>query len=269
MSFERDRGVGSSELPALPAVRRMRIHMGCTVVVEACADSSAAALAASEAAFAAVAKAEGGLHPGRPESDLAVLNAAAAGSAVSVRADTWQLLRLAQDLSQLTAGVFDPCLPAARGRISDLELESDGRVIVHVPVAVDLGGMGKGHAVDRAVTALLAAGCTAGLVNAGGDMRVFGPLAHEVMLRGPGGRLDPLRLRNASIAVSDADATAPPEHRGYYVRAGVYALAARYAAVVAKEAVLADALTKCVLLCRRERANAVLAHFGATLAASD
>jgi thiamine biosynthesis lipoprotein ApbE len=39
---------------------------------------------------------------------------------------------------------------------------------------VDLGGIAKGFAVDRAVKALKCAGLASGVVNAGGDLRVFG-----------------------------------------------------------------------------------------------
>ena len=264
-TFEPDRGAGATPCGT---VRRMRIYMGCAVAIEARSDSEVQALAATEAAFTAFAAVERAMHPARPGSDLTALNAAKPHQAVGIGPATWDLLRLAQTLGQLTGGVFDPCLPSARGRISDLELAAEGRVIVHAPVALDLGGIAKGHAVDRAVAALETGGCHAGLVNAGGDLRVFGPLAHEILLRGRDRGLQPLTLREAAIGVSDADGTAAPrEHRGYYVRAGAPALVSRYAAVVASEAVLADALTKCVLLCPRERTNAVLAHFGATLAA--
>jgi thiamine biosynthesis lipoprotein len=42
------------------------------------------------------------------------------------------------------------------------------------PGYIDLGGIAKGFAVDRAVDALREAGCERGLVNAGGDLRGFG-----------------------------------------------------------------------------------------------
>jgi thiamine biosynthesis lipoprotein len=41
-------------------------------------------------------------------------------------------------------------------------------------VAIDLGGIAKGYAVDRAVEVLKQGGLSAGLVNAGGDIRGFG-----------------------------------------------------------------------------------------------
>src|SRR5207248_5339725 len=43
------------------------------------------------------------------------------------------------------------------------------------PCCIDLGGIAKGFAVDLAVDALRQAGCERGLINAGGDLRGFGP----------------------------------------------------------------------------------------------
>src|SRR2546421_10195384 len=93
---------------------------------------------------------------------------------IEIQASTWDLLHLAKRLSALTAGVFDPCLPCRPGRLSDLEIGPEPWVMCRSPVALDFGGIAKGYAIDRATDALLARGCAAGLVNAGGDLRVFG-----------------------------------------------------------------------------------------------
>jgi thiamine biosynthesis lipoprotein len=84
-----------------------------------------------------------------------------------------------------TDGRFDPTVGAAvaawqQGRTPvpqperQVELDGDGRLRKWGPVALDLGGSAKGWAVDQAVAVLRQAGCTAALVNAGGDLRVFG-----------------------------------------------------------------------------------------------
>src|SRR5262249_43137191 len=72
-------------------------------------------------------------------------------------------------------------------------------------VKVDLGGIAKGFAVDRAVDALHRHGVAEGLVNAGGDLRVFGPRSHVVDVRDPRQPVSPLyrvALRNAALASS-------------------------------------------------------------------
>src|SRR6201999_2800003 len=118
-------------------------------------------------------------------------------------------------------------------------------------VARDLGGFAKGYAVDRAILELQKGGCVAGLVNAGGDLRVFGPLPQSVVLRQSTGRNTQVGLSNMALAVSDADfQNRPPEHQGYYSRVDNRGLRRpRYAAVMAGEAMIADALATCVLTC--------------------
>jgi len=69
-----------------------------------------------------------------------------------------------------------------------LELAAPPSVIAHRPLHIDLGGIAKGYAVDRALTALRAAGCRGGLVNAGGDLAVFGHRTHAIVIRGEGPR---------------------------------------------------------------------------------
>ncbi|HUL19564.1 MAG TPA: FAD:protein FMN transferase [Steroidobacteraceae bacterium] len=239
--------------------------MGTAVVIEAEAASRTQAEAALVAAFAALTGIERCLHPRGAQSELARLNAAQPGTAVAVGHATLEVLRFAQHLHALSAGVFDPCLPTRAGRLADLELRGGARpcAIAHAPLEIDCGGIAKGYAVDAAVAALRRGGCSAGLVNAGGDLRVFGELTERLWLRGAGGTLTPLELREAAVAVSDRDAPqAPREHRGYYVRGGE-AGTRRFAVVRARDAMSADALTKCVLLATPLQVRALLAACGA------
>jgi thiamine biosynthesis lipoprotein len=247
--------------------RRLRICMGTLVAVEATALSTAAATAAVEAAFATIAAIEHRLHPRRPASDLARINDASPLAPVAVHPSTCELLALAHQLNTLTAGAFDPCLPTQPGRMPDVLTTAGHEVLCHQKVALDFGGFAKGYAVDCAVETLLSHGCTAGLVNAGGDLRVFGTQAEPILLREPDGTLAEVPLSNAALAVSDASSTSrPPEHRGYYLRTATRVEippATNYAAVIARQAVWADALAKCVLLCPAEVAARALQTFGA------
>ena len=240
--------------------------------------------AAVKAAYAAIGAVEQAMHPARPGSDLSRVNTAPLNTPIQVQPDTWDLLQLAHRLHCLTDGAFDPCLPGQPGRLPDVELHSDSMLVCRAHVAIDLGGIAKGHAIDRAIETLSEHGCTGGLVNAGGDLRVFGDHAETILLRQSQSGIDamtpsapgivasgpqeflyyPLQLRNAAIAVSDLDATDRPiEHQGYYNHTGREPLR-RFAAVIAKQAAIADALTKCVLLCNPELATRVLREFGAT-----
>jgi thiamine biosynthesis lipoprotein len=245
-------------------VKRLRISLGTLVAVEATSSSAAAAAAAVEAAFAAITRVDRRMHPHSADSDLARINNAPPYTPVTVHPSICDLLNLARRLNTLSEGVFDPCLPSRPGRLQDIEV-ADGQLLCHAPVALDFGGFAKGYAVDCAVEALLSAGCTSGLVNAGGDLRVFGPRTEAILLRGPDGKLTPVSFGDGALAVSDASAPLrPAEHQGYYIRTAAAAPVRGYAAVIAEQAALADGLVKCVLLCPEATSRRVLGELGAT-----
>jgi FAD:protein FMN transferase len=250
-------------------LRRLRIAMGTWVAIEAAAESDATAAGALEAAFAAVAEVERRMHPEREGSDIARINSAPLLVPTPIHASTWEVLRLAQRLNELTRGVFDPCLPLRPGCLTDLGLsdpspESEPWGVCRAPLALDLGGIAKGYAIDCAIAALRAGGCHAGAVNAGGDLRLFGTRRETILLRYGDHRYQPLVLQDTALAVSDLDEPRRPAgHRGYYVRTDAARAWRRHAAVLAPDAMIADALTKCVLLCSEERASRTVAEWGA------
>lgn len=133
-----------------------------------------------------------------PASEIGRLNDAPAGQLVPLSPETLDVLSRAAVLRDQTNGAFDvtilpilrlwkraettghPPLPAERAaarRASQwayLELLDAGAVKALESVAVDLGGIAKGFAVDRAVAAMVQAGCVGGIVDIGGDLRCFG-----------------------------------------------------------------------------------------------
>jgi thiamine biosynthesis lipoprotein len=194
------------------------------------------------------------MHPHSPDSDLAKINNAPLNTRLTVHPSIHQLLDFARRLNSTTDGAFDPCLPGRPGRLQDIEVSTE-HVLCHAPVALDFGGFAKGFAVDQAVEALLSNGCTGGLVNAGGDLRVFGPRTEPIFLRGATGKLKEARFAAGALAVSDADSqNRPAEHQGYYVRnrsrdrgrsaSGPDPLVTHYAAVMAARALRAFEATR-------------------------
>jgi thiamine biosynthesis lipoprotein len=182
---------------------------------------------------------------------------------VTVHRWTFEVLELCMQLSGLSEGVFDPCLPATSGRMHDIELVGDCGVILRAPIQLDLGGVAKGYAVDRAVEALRAEGCEGGLVNAGGDLAVFGPHPRRILCRGSeSSRV--VELREGALATSVVGAAArPSEHRGHYHGVSGISASRGSICVVARGAAAADALTKCLIWCDRRTGEEMLAHFGA------
>lgn len=248
-------------------VRRARPALGTVVEIRAVADE-ALAWQAIDQAFAELATCERLMSAHTPDSDLGRI--AEATGAVSVDWRTWAVLDAARAWWDASGGAFDVTvgsllahlgyLPAqtapASGNWHHLQLLPESWVQVGQPVRIDLGGIAKGYAVDRAVAVLREAGVAQGCVNAGGDLRVFGDVPEAVQVRDPA---DPARLLPLGELADAACATSAPY---FSLRAiegqrvtPVVDPRARSAlhgfdsvSVIAPTCMQADALTKIVLL---------------------
>jgi thiamine biosynthesis lipoprotein len=188
--------------PSTEAVlRRARPLLGTLVDIQVSGLPSARLTSAVERAFAAIADVQAHLSFHEPSSDLCRLNRLAARHSVQVQAPTWTVLRRALTLARISEGRFDPSIgpvlqrwgllpgvPHCRqseANWSAIRLLPGRRVRFLAPLTLDLGGIAKGYAVDRAVAVLRRAGVPAGLVNAGGDLRAFGAHSAPVHARHP------------------------------------------------------------------------------------
>lgn len=190
-------------------------------------------------AFAALEAVQRQLSRFDPHSDIARFNALPAHLALDVQADTLEVLAFAWALQDRSGGAFDVSLGSGP---QGWHLEGPRLHKHHAAVHLDLGGIGKGHAVDRAVHALQAAGIEHGWVNAGGDLRAFG----EVEL--------PVRLRNeadggAAPFIYLADGAFATSHYGARSRCALHgSRGPAHVSVAAPTCRWADALTKLVAL---------------------
>jgi len=256
--------------PALGTLVQMR--------VEGLADD--VVLRALETAFAEVAAVHRCMSFHESSSDLSRLHGVPAGTCVRIDTRTHAVLACALEIAGASEGIFDPTIavqqvargwlprpqspfaPDPRANWRDIELYADDRVRLRRPLWIDLGGIAKGYAVDRAVDILVAAGATQGCVNAGGDLRVFGLRAERVHLRAATGYLPALELCDAAIAGSSGAAHV-------HGRTRAAADAGARVGVVAPTCMVADALTKVVLAAGLSASAAVLARFGAQACAFD
>ena len=209
--------------------------------------------AAIEAAFAAVAQVQAALSVFDPDSDLSRWHALPAGAALDVGPHTARVLRAAQALQEASGGLFDLAQGSGGWRLS-------GRRLWRTDPAtrLDAGGIAKGHAVDMAVRAMQRAGCPAGWVNAGGDLRCFGGVELPIALRDEqhGGTRALGALRDGALASS----CFAPGSRSRL--AGLPAHLTRHVSVVAPHCLWADALTK-VVAASGDAAHPVLTRLGA------
>jgi FAD:protein FMN transferase len=102
---------------------------------------------AAQAAFALVDRLEGELSRFRPNSDITRINDLRAGERAPVGEAALECLLIARHLYDLTDGAFDVSLGSG---LSTLEIDADTFAIRAAAsgVRVDLGGIGKGYAVD-------------------------------------------------------------------------------------------------------------------------
>jgi thiamine biosynthesis lipoprotein len=176
-------------------------------------------------------------------SEIGRANAGAWRDGVAVSEPTAAVLYESLRWAELSDGAFDPCLgravelwdvahrtaPPAESSVRRLAgrrlyraLDVDGGVVrfTDPDVAVDLGGIGKGYAVDRAVATLRAWGIRQGLVNAGGDLYALGTSddgdAWKVGIRSPS---DPDRLAG-EIGVSDAAVATSGDYLRHFMYRG-------------------------------------------------
>jgi len=234
-----------------PWVVRASIALG--TFVEVRLRSAEATEARFAAAFAAIAHVHRRMNAHDNDSDLGRISRRGHHRAVAVDACTFDVLQTAQRLFRLSDGRFDvTCGPRrSRGGTFDaITLVAPRHVGTGRPVALDLGGIAKGYAVDRGIVALRNTGATSGMVNAGGDLRVFGDAWTPLHLRDP--RIPTKRLavgeiRDVAVATSSDYFRSAPEilfERGS-ARPRPYASSIT---VVAPSCALADALTKLVAL---------------------
>lgn len=198
------------------------------------------------------------------DSDVSRLNREAFHRPVAVDPRTAQVLELSRQMGDRSDGCFDITVagrlvewgllpvperasrpdPAASWR--DIGLRPDGTVRFRRRLWIDLGGIAKGYAVDRAVECLRRLGVVRCCVNAGGDLRTWGPRMERIHLAWPPaaeGALPILELENGSVASSRGHRGGPHVHGRRRGPVG----ADCFVSVVAERCAVADALTKIVL----------------------
>lgn len=158
---------------------------------------------AVQSAFRGVECVEQRMSFHRSRSDIGRLNRGRTGMILRVHRWTHVVLAEAIRLWQVSGGVFDcnvgthliragllpgSILGGSRRHArpgAAITLRPGHKVLLNRSVTLDLGGIAKGFAVDKAVETLKAHGDKNGLVNAGGDLRVFGMNPQPIWVRRP------------------------------------------------------------------------------------
>ncbi len=188
---------GSAAVQAAWITREEAI-MGTRCAVELWSEDAAAGEAAIEAVFADMRRIDALMSTYKADSQVSRVNAEAADHPVKISDELFALLATSLEYSRLSQGAFDityasvgylydyrarrrpdaaavaDALPAVDYR--QLKLDPVRRTVAfgQPGMRIDLGGIAKGHAVDRGIDILKARGITRAMVNSGGDTRVIG-----------------------------------------------------------------------------------------------
>jgi thiamine biosynthesis lipoprotein len=281
-------GRGTESAPAAHLIERTHQTMGTELRVSVWTAADARADAAIAEVFGEFDRLDALMSVWKDSSDIVRLNRAAGEHAVPVSPETREVLGIANEMSDQTGGVFDVTFAALSGLWKFDDQDKDGSVpnrreiqkrlplinyrdlvvengagtalLRRKGMKVNLGGIGKGYAVDRGVDILRRHGLRDFRIQAGGDMYVGGKRgdrAWRLGIRDPRGPADrifaALDLTDGTFSTSgDYERFFMKDGRRYHhiidLRVGEPAALCRSVTLVTERAVIADALAKAVFI---------------------
>lgn len=228
-------------------VREARYVMGTVLTITIEQSTREQARSALDAAFSSVQTLDNLLSHYNAKSEVSTLSHIRESPSVVSPSTRW-ILERSRDLKKLTGGAFDYL--ADEGMItsgSNIQFLENGKAYLPGPeYRVNLGGIGKGYAVDVVVRALKNAGIESALIDFGRSsfFALGNPKEEEswtVLLREPGLPERTFHVRNQALSTSVRSSIIDP-------RTGMKTKRARGAYVVAPSATVADALTTALVV---------------------
>jgi thiamine biosynthesis lipoprotein len=282
----------------------------CTITVVS--PSKERAAEAIDKGFAEIKKLELLLNYFSDKSEITAINKAAGTSPVKVSAETLEMMQKTLEISKATRGTFDPTI-APLIKLWDFSSKGTARRAPTIPSAnmikdalklvdyekihiynnsevflaekgmeIDLGGIAKGYAADKAMEAIKAKGIKAALVAVAGDIRGFGSStsgnAWKVGIQDPRpetGSEKPWEDIFASLYLEDMAISTSGDYQRFFIKDGK-----RYhhildpatgfpaesdllsASVIAHEGYMADGLSTAVFALGAEKGMTLLKTMG-------
>lgn len=278
-------------------VRQARYRMGTVWEMVVWSPDRGQALWALDSAFNEVAHLERLMSRFIPESQLNRIVRAAGQGPVPIDSDLYDVLSQTQAIAASTEGALDVTMgrlvdvwnqAGTLGRLPTPDEIGSARALVdyqalvidpagptasllRAGMSLDLGAIGKGFAVDRAVADLRVHRYTHGWVNAGGNVRFLGSWDREIPVRDP---YHPAHACVRLMVAGGALSTSANYERGWQIhgrhfghlldpRTGWPASGCLSVTVLAPSAALADALsTACFILGPQQGRQVCSAHQG-------
>ena len=175
---------------------QQRDIMGTRVSVELWHEEAASAIECSEQVFAEMQRIEDLMSTYKDDSEISYINNNAATNPVAISAEMIHLVKRSLHFSEISKGAFDITYASVgyaydyrkRQQPSDesiseklpaidyhhIMISGDNIQFGNDAVRIDLGGIAKGYAVDRAADIIGQCGIAQAMVSAGGDSRIIG-----------------------------------------------------------------------------------------------
>lgn len=280
--------------PVEGEIRHSRLLMGTVVEIIAEGQQQDLLEEAVSAAFAEMTRLDVLLSSYRQDSEVSRLSASVAGGTVSE--DTAAVLALGLEVARRSGGAFDmtlgrlkalwdfdgetPRVPPAREIAAALvgigpdALTLDGRQLRkrHAELQIDLGGIAKGYAVDRAVDVLKKRGVTRAAVNAGGDMYLLGQRPQRpwrIGIQHPRQKdavLETVQIGDRAVVTSGdyerfIEVDGQRYHHIFSPQSGFPARTSQSVTVITDSVALGDALATALFVLGPREGLALLAHY--------
>jgi thiamine biosynthesis lipoprotein len=224
--------------------KRTDAIMGTRIYVELWDDSETHANEAIDAVMAEMRHIDDLMSHYKPDSQLSKINQHAADAPVQVDKELFDLIKLSTHFSEITDGAFDityasvgylynypehihpteaqieAALPAVNWRNMKFNDADHSVFFEHKGMRIDLGGIGKGYAVDKGIEVLQKRGIEHAVVTAGGDTRIIGDRMGRdwlVAIRHPD---DPNKVVTR-IPISNAAMSTSGDYERYFDENGV------------------------------------------------
>ena len=271
--------VASHEGDASVVVKRSRMLMGTLVFVTVVASDRETAQRAATAGLDEIRRLEELLSTWISSSDISKINKEAGHASVHVNQETYELLQRSLEVAKLTQGGFNIAIgpaveqwgfpehpklakkdqlvavkPLTDLRLLELQPSPRAAYLAEKGMRIDIGGIGKGFAADKAATVMQQLGATAGVVALSGDIKTFGVMPDgEQFVFGIQHPRHPQRLLGKIQLENEAVSTAG-DYQQFFMENGVRyhhildpttlypARGCQSVTVIAKEGVWADGL---------------------------
>lgn len=218
--------------------------MGTRITVELWADNAPAGNELIDAVLTEMRRIDTSMSTYKADSEVSGVNRKAAGEWVVITPELFDLLQTSLQFSRITEGAFDityasvgylydfrhhqrpdskhiaNALPGVDYRHLLLDAANHSVHFARDGMRIDLGGIGKGYAVDRSITLLQARGVTRALVTAGGDSRIIGDRFGQpwiIGIRHPDRKNEVI----AKIPLADAALSTSGDYERYFDENGV------------------------------------------------